>query len=322
MNKDVYLGIDIGGTSVKVGFVDEEGTIIKKWEIPMVKEDLGEHFLKKLWDSILVEKKELSLKEEQILAIGVGSAGFIHAEKGFIYKSVNIGWENFPLGEKLNELSNLPVFVENDANIAALGELWQGSGKGEDHLIMVTLGTGVGGGIIVNKQVLNGENGTAGEIGHMIVEKNGVLCNCGRKGCLETIASATGIVRIALEKIKENPQSKLALHYNKTKEITAKDVFQLAKAQDQVAKEIVTKVGEVLGLAIANLGAVINPGKVLIGGGVSRAGDQLLKVVQRAFQKYALPRVKNVCEIEIAKLENDAGIIGAAYLAKSKQNGL
>src|SRR5690625_1941963 len=133
MNKDVYLGIDIGGTSVKIGFVDEEGTIVKKWEIPMVKEDAGDLLLKNLWDSALEKKKELSLGIEQMKSIGVGSAGFIDAENGFIYKSVNIGWENFPLGEKLKDLSNLPVFVENDANIAALGELWQGAGNGEDN---------------------------------------------------------------------------------------------------------------------------------------------------------------------------------------------
>lgn len=318
MKVPLYLGIDIGGTSTKLGLIDDRGQIILRWELPTVKEKSEDEFVKDLWQSVEEKLGNSALKGEDIQAVGIGSAGFINAREGIIQEAVNIGWKDFPIVKSFEDLSGLPVYVENDANIASLGELWQGKGDGEDNIIMITLGTGVGGGIIVDGKVISGENGTAGEIGHMIVDPKGEQCNCGRRGCLETIASATGIVRQAMEIIDQDPTSPLALFFEKNGAISARDIFSLAKQGDGDSLKIIDHLGDVLGLAIANLGVTINPKKVLIGGGVSRAGEQLLDAVRKGFNKYALKRVKDICLIEIASLENDAGIIGAAYLAKSK----
>ncbi|HLQ88180.1 MAG TPA: ROK family glucokinase, partial [Enterococcus sp.] len=251
--------------------------------------------------------------------MGVGAPGFIDEKTGEIATAVNLGWENYPLGEILQQLSGLPVYIQNDANIAALGENWLGSGQQADHLIAITLGTGVGAGIIANGQIISGVNGTAGEIGHITVEKNGIPCNCGRHGCLETITSATGISRIAEEKIKHHQDSLLVTIFEKNNKLTSKDVFDAYEKGDECATEVVNEITDVLGLAISNIAAVLNPSKIVIGGGVSKAGDLLLKPLKKAYQKYALPRTYQGSSFAIAKLGNDAGIIGGAYLVKQNQ---
>jgi len=318
VKESLYLGIDIGGTSIKLGLIKETGEIIINWEIPTDNTQSALAFSNYIWNSIKSTQSQEDLDEHKIKAIGIGSAGFVNDDTGMIYESVNIGWKNISLGESLSKLSGIPVYVGNDANVAALGELWQGNAKGEDNIITITLGTGVGGGIIVNGKIINGENGVAGEIGHIIVDPQGKTCNCGRRGCLETIASATGIVNEAKQIMKKKSHSQLVSFFEENGTISSKDVFYLAAEGDEGAIEVLEKIGDVLGLAIANLGVIINPGMVLIGGGVSKAGEQLLSVVRKSFNKYALARVKNACEIKIASLGNDAGIMGAAYLAKSK----
>lgn len=320
MEEALYVGIDIGGTSIKFGLIDDSGKIVTKWEIPTVKNKSNEEFVEYIWNSVLETKRHHQIEFNNLKAIGIGSAGFVNVKEGIIYESVNIGWKDFPLGEILQKVSGLPVFVENDANMATLGELWQGKGKGEENIITITLGTGVGGGIVIKGEVVSGENGTAGEIGHIIVEPEGELCNCGRRGCLETITSATGIVKLAMRSIKENPHSQLASFLKEKGSISAKDIFNLAEQGEEKSIGIIQKVGDVLGLAIANLGVIVNPKKVLIGGGVSKAGGQLLDAIENGFDKYALKRIKDVCVIDIASLENDAGIIGGAYLAKLNSN--
>src|SRR5690625_852625 len=256
MKEDVFVGVDIGGTSIKIEFDNEDCTILKKWEIVTDKNEPFSVIIQNIWDCI-IKKKENLLRD--LIAIGVGSAGFIHAKTGFIYEAVNIGWKNIPIGEELAKISQLPVFVENDANIATLGEVWQGAASGEEHVIMITLGTGVGGGIVDNHEILSGENGTAGEIGHMIVDPEGYKCNCGRIGCLETITSATGIVRLAKEKIKEFTDRKSTRLNSRHQKITAKDIFEFARNGDDASLSIIEKVGDVLGLTIANLGVIVNP---------------------------------------------------------------
>lgn len=316
----LLIGVDIGGTSVKIGIINNNGTIIEKWEIPTNVTNAGKEIVNDIWKSITGKLDALAINSCSIIGIGVGAPGFIDTDTGFVYEAVNIGWKNINLANQLKEKSSLPVFIENDANIAVLGENWIGAGNNARNLIAITLGTGVGGGIIAGGSILTGASGMAGEIGHIRVEDNGYLCNCGNQGCLETVASATGIVRQAMEKIEAYPDSMLARTYNKNGAITSKDIFQLAKQADPESREIISKIGDILGKTIANMGVIINPAIVLIGGGVSAAGDQLLTEIRTAFEKYALPRVKEACVIKKAQLGNDAGIIGGAYLVLNKTN--
>ncbi|MFS0751443.1 ROK family glucokinase [Oceanobacillus sp. 1P07AA] len=320
MEKHLLVGIDIGGTTVKIGFISENGSILHKWEVPTSLVDGGKHIVPEIWSSIESKMANLGYSLSSIAGLGVGAPGFIDSENGFVYEAVNIGWKNVALAEAFKQYAKVPVYVENDANIAVLGENWVGAGNQADNLIAITLGTGVGGGIIANGRILNGANGMAGELGHMIVEENGAPCNCGNNGCLETITSATGIVRQALEKVIEIPESKLAKVYNSNGEITSKEIFELASEGDIAAKSIVDHTADVLGKVLANMGVIINPSKVLIGGGVSKAGNQLIEAIQQAFNRHALPRVAEACSIKTAQLGNDAGIIGAAYLVYSSKN--
>lgn len=313
------LGVDIGGTTVKIGIISENGEIISKWEIPTKKGDQIDQIPNDIWSAIKDRADQLQIRHDQLLGIGVGAPGFVEAETGNVAEAVNIGWKNFPLGHLLSQLSSLPVYVDNDANIAALGESWLGSGDLADNLIAITLGTGVGGGIIANGKIVSGTNGTAGEIGHMVVTSNGAPCNCGRTGCLETVASATGIARIAEEKVKSDLSSTLSDVLQKQGKLTAKDVFEAAKLNDNGAIQIVQEVTDILGMAIANIATIVNPSKIIIGGGVSKAGDVLLKPLITAYQKYALPRTFEGSEFVIAELGNDAGIIGGGYLVKQNQ---
>ncbi|MGP4065087.1 ROK family glucokinase [Oceanobacillus sp. M65] len=313
------IGVDVGGTSVKIGIISATGDIYKKWEMKTDKSDGGQHIMEDVWASIQQNLSELNISSDNILGIGLGAPGFIDGDTGYIYEAVNIGWKEYDLPGHLKQLSGLPVFVENDANVAVLGENWQGAGRQEKNVIAITLGTGVGGGIIANGEIVNGTNGMAGEIGHMTIETAGRPCNCGRTGCLETIASATGIVKQAMELIEAgNSESKLVAHYANHGLLTAKDIFNYAALGDQDASSIVHYTADVLGLVIANMGALLNPSKVLIGGGVSKAGDQLLDAIKASFEKYALERVSSICDMRVAELGNDAGIIGAAFLVKQK----
>ncbi|GAA0417029.1 MAG: ROK family glucokinase [Bacillota bacterium] len=313
----IIIGVDVGGTTAKLGFINNQGDILRKWEIPTITENEGIQIVDDIWNSIERQLSHDQYTNDQVLGIGVGAPGFIEDETGFVYEAVNIGWKNYDLGNQLKQRSNLPVFVENDANIAVLGENWKGAGNQARNLVAITLGTGVGGGIITNGQIVNGEAGIGGEIGHITIDIDGYTCNCGRIGCLETIVSATGIVRQAMEKA-ENQSGLLATYISEHGSITAKDVFQFAAAGDKSAREIVKNTADVLGMAISNIGTIVNPAKVLIGGGVSKAGEAFLYDIRESFDKYALSRVSENCELKLAQLGNDAGIIGAAFLVKQK----
>ncbi|SDQ50246.1 ROK family glucokinase [Virgibacillus salinus] len=312
------IGIDVGGTTIKFGIINEAGNILDKWEIPTNATNSGTSILTDIWNSLRQKIEIGQLNKDSITGIGLGAPGFIHEESGRVYEAVNIGWKNMEIANELKIISNLPVFVQNDANIAVLGENWRGAGEQSRNLIAITLGTGVGGGIIANGTILNGENGTAGEIGHITIEKDGYQCNCGRRGCLETIASATGIVRQAKNIIGTNPTSRLASLYRENGSLTTKDIFELANNGDALSKEVIDHTADVLGLVIANLATIINPSKILIGGGVSKAGEGFINSIDNAFRKYALGRVSEVCDLKVAQLGNDAGIIGAAFLVKQK----
>lgn len=311
------IGVDIGGTTVKIGFFSLEGEMIDKYEITTNKENKGKQIIPDIARSIKDKAESLAIEKQSLIGIGVGAPGFIIGELGLVEEGVNIGWKNVNVSKELQQLTGLSVFLENDANVAALGENWKGSGNQARNFVAITLGTGVGGGIIANGQLLSGVNGTAGEIGHITVDPNGYPCNCGRNGCLETIVSATGIARQAMEIVAAKPDSNLANHFQTFGVIHAKDVFDLAGTDDQDCLQIVSRTGDVLGLSLANIATMINPSKIVIGGGVSKAGKPLLDAIQLAFNRYALDRLTRVCDIDTAQLGNDAGIYGAAFLVKS-----
>lgn len=313
--EEILIGVDIGGTAVKIGFINHDGDIIYKWEIPTNKANQGMYIVDDIWNAISAKLASLP-GDPTILGIGVGSPGFIDKANGRVFRAVNIGWRNYALAKELGERSRVPVLVENDANLVALGENWHGSGNNVSELIAVTLGTGVGGGVIVNGEIVSGMNGNGGEIGHITVDINGYPCNCGRKGCLETIASATGMVHQAMNAIQAKPESDLVAFRKQNTGLTAKDIFALAEKGEETCTKIIDQTADALGFVLANTAAIINPTKILLGGGVSKAGDTLLQPVTKYFKKYALPRVSESCEVTIAKLGNDAGMIGAAYLVK------
>ncbi|WP_018933848.1 ROK family glucokinase [Gracilibacillus lacisalsi] len=314
MEKDLLIGIDIGGTTVKNAIISNQGELIAKWEIPTDLANQGENVPKDIWLSIENKLSELNLTKERCAGLGVGAPGFIEPETGKVAIAVNIGWENFYLKDILEELSGLNVYVDNDANIAALGENWKGSGNQVENMLAVTLGTGVGGGIIANGQIVSGANGTGAEIGHITVEKDGAACNCGRNGCLETVTSATGIVRQAEELMADGKADALKRRKDNSGEITTKDVFETAAEGDKDSKALLAHVLDVLGFTLATVAITVNPAKIVIGGGVSKAGNALLEPLKESFEKYTLPRTNEACEFVIAQLGNDAGVYGGAYL--------
>lgn len=303
------FGVDIGGTTVKMGLFDEEGSLLDKWEIPTDKSNEGAGILPDVADSIRDRIYEKEIDKDDVLGIGVGIPGPVNAE-GTVFKAVNLGWGIFNVPKVLNGYLNIPVKAINDANAAAFGEMWRGGGKGYKDLVAVTLGTGVGGGIIVNGQIVTGRNGAGGEIGHIHVEDDEKeQCNCGNTGCLEQFASATGIVRLAKRRLKEDGVPSML----RTDYITAKTVFDAVKSEDPAAVEVAEKFGDYLGKGLAMIAAVTDPEIFVIGGGVSKAGEILFDYICPAYRKYAFPACKNA-KFALATLGNEAGIYGAAGL--------
>lgn len=303
------FGVDIGGTTVKMGLLEEEGKIVDKWEITTDTSEEGKAILPNVAASIENKMKEHGLTKEDIIGVGAGVPAPVTAE-GIVNGSANLGWNYKEVKKELEELTGMKACIGNDANVAALGEMWKGGGAGEMNVIMVTLGTGVGGGVIINGKVLVGANGAGGEIGHLCVnyeEKD--KCGCGNCGRLEQYASATGIVRLAKKKLGQELRPTIL-----TKEdVTAKDVFDAVKAGDETAKEIAVEFGRYLGYALANLAAVLDPAVIVIGGGVSKAGGVLIPYIREPFMERAFFANRNV-KFALATLGNDAGICGAAKL--------
>lgn len=314
MEKQVVAGIDVGGTTVKLAFITLEGDIIDKWEITTNQKEKGAYIISEVAASIKLRAADNQI---ELLAAGVGAPGFIDVENGYIFEAVNIGWKNYYLREELFALLEVPVVVDNDANLAAGGEKWKGAGEGAENLLAVTLGTGVGGGIIAGGEIIHGENGMAGEIGHIAAMKTGgAHCNCGKTGCLETVSSATGIARLGMEALQREKTGHLQDVWNLNGALTAKDILEGAKLGDPTAVSVINEAMEHLGFALANLSNSLNPDVIVIGGGVSKAGDYLLHQVQKVFKRYAIPKIAEDTKINIATLGNDAGVIGAAWIAK------
>ncbi|MCI6061655.1 MAG: ROK family glucokinase [Dorea sp.] len=303
------FGVDIGGTTVKIGLFTTEGELLEKWEIKTRTENKGEAILPDIAESLKRKMEEKGLAVQEMSGIGIGIPAPVDA-KGVVQNTANLGWGYKEVKREMEELTGLPVEAGNDANVAALGEMWLGAGKGRENMIMVTLGTGVGGGVIVNGRPLVGAHGAGGEIGHLCVNyEETEHCGCGKTGCLEQYASATGIARLARKRLEKDDADTVL----RGRHLSAKSVFDALKEGDKVAEEIVEEFGEYLGHALANLAAVTDPAVIVIGGGVSRAGEILLGYVEKNFQKKAFFSNKDT-EFVLATLGNDAGICGAAKL--------
>lgn len=305
MNK-IGFGVDIGGTTIKMGVFHEDGVLIDKFEIPTRTEDKGSHILDDISSSIESKLKALNKTIEDVIGVGIGVPGPV-GKDGIVYGCVNLGWDTMDVAAILHKRLNTTIKFGNDANVAALGEMWQGGGKGYRDVLMITLGTGVGAGVIIDGKILSGTHGAGGEIGHVHVnEEEQERCGCGKKGCLEQYASANGIVRIANQMLKQSNRKTSLSNFEK---LTSKDIYDEARNGDGLAKEIVDQTCRILGKSIANACNLIDPEVVVIGGGVSKAGDILINGLEKYFTQY----VFHACEktkMNLALLGNDAGIYG------------
>ena len=310
------FGIDLGGTTCKLGLFQVDGTLMEKWEIPTDTRENGKNVLPDIAASIEEKIRQHHISREQIIGAGIGVPGAVNNE-GVVNRCINLGWGIVPVSKELSSLLSVPVYTANDANVAALGEAWKGSGNGYSSIAMITLGTGIGGGVVLDGQIINGFHGAAGELGHIVVNpEEQDACNCGNHGCIEQYASATGIVRQARKQLAESSVDSVL---RKEQDLSAKSVFDAAKAGDVLAKKIAEEVCDMLGRVIGTICNVINPEAVIIGGGVSRAGDILLELVQEGFRNSVFHASRDTV-IRLASLGNDAGIYGAMKLLLNKDN--
>lgn len=315
------LGIDLGGTTIKFGILTLEGEVQEKWAIETNTLENGRHIVSDIVESLKHRLSLYGLTKDDFLGIGMGSPGAVDRTSKTVTGAFNLNWaDTQEVGSVIEKEVGIPFFIDNDANVAALGERWVGAGANNPDVVFVTLGTGVGGGVIADGNLIHGVAGAGGEIGHMIVDpENGFMCTCGNKGCLETVASATGVVRVArqlAEQYEGSSAIKAAIDNGDT--VTSKDIFIAAEDGDKFANSVVERVSRYLGLAAANISNILNPDSVVIGGGVSAAGEFLRSLVEKYFVTFAFPQVKKSTKIKIAELGNDAGIIGAASLANQQ----
>ena len=303
------FGIDVGGTSVKCGLFQTDGILMEKWEIPTRKENNGEAILPDIAKTILDKIEERKLDKAEIDGVGIGVPGPVN-DKGEVLCAVNLFWGFKAVTKELTELTGLPSMAGNDANVAALGEMWMGGGQGYRDLVVVTLGTGVGGGIIIDGKMLTGATGAGGEIGHIHVnDEEEEICGCGNKGCLEQYSSATGITRLANQLLASSDKDSVL----RGGEVSAKTVFDAVKERDPLAVEVAEKFGKYLGDGLASIACVVNPEAIVIGGGVSKAGEILIDFIRPHYEKNVFHGSRQV-KFSLATLGNDAGIYGAAKL--------
>ena len=308
--KKYAFGVDIGGTTCKIGFFETNGTLLDKWEITTNKENNGASILSDVAHSVDNKLAQEGISKDEVQGIGIGVPGPVKSN-GVVNRCVNVGWGVVNVEEELSKLTGLMVKAGNDANVAALGEMWQGGAKGSKDVVMVTLGTGVGGGIIVDGKIVAGFGGAGGEIGHITVNPDEIeACNCGQYGCLEQYASATGIVRVAKRKLAKTTEETSLRGYT---ELTAKNVFDEAKAGDEVALGLVDEVCGILGAELSNIACVVNPEIFVIGGGVSKAGTILIESIQKHFVESCFHECRNT-KFALAGLGNDAGMYGCVKM--------
>ena len=309
MDMKYIFGVDLGGTTVKMGLFNESGEVLEKWEIKTNKENNGSQILPDIAASINAKVAEKNLVKEDVIGVGIGAPGPID-DDGNIYGAPNLGWGTFNVSKTLSDLTGFKVKTGNDANVAALGEMWMGGGKGYNSIVMVTLGTGVGGGVIIDGKIVAGAKGAGGEIGHIFMDENETeTCGCGKKGCLEQYGSATGVVRLAKRRLEKDSKPSIL----RNKDINCKVVWDAVKEGDEVAIEIAEEFGKILGRGLGIIACVVNPEAFVIGGGVSKAGTIILDYIVDNFKETTFRGCKDT-DFRLATLGNDAGIYGAAKL--------
>lgn len=307
------FGVDLGGTTVKIGLFSPKGEVLEKWEIPTRTENDGTNILPDIADAVQAKMKERGIAREEVIGVGIGVPGPVD-DAGMVYRAVNVGWGVFNINETLGGLLGVPVKAGNDANVAALGEMWCGGAKGYKDIVLATLGTGIGGGIISNGKIVTGSRGAGGEIGHMhLVDDEPDACGCGNHGCFEQYGSASGIVRLAKRRLAVSKEDSVLRSAQEQDALSAKAVFDAVKEGDKVACEIAEEFGAYLGKGFAVIAAVVNPEVFVIGGGVSKAGEILFDYIAKNYEKYAFHACQDVT-FKLATLGNDAGIYGAAKL--------
>lgn len=324
MSDKKIIGIDLGGTMAKFGIINTAGEVETKWSLPTDISNEGTQIIPNIIESINSKLASLHLNDDDFIGIGMGSPGTVNREEGTVIGAYNLNWKTLQdLKGPIEEKTGISFYIDNDANVAALGEQWTGAGNNEADVVFVTLGTGVGGGLISDGRLLNGATGAAGEIGHVTVEPGGYLCTCGQKGCLEQYASATGVVRIA-RNLAENyvGSSTLKIKIDNGHSVDAKQIFDLAKQNDDLALEVVDRFAYYLSLALGNTANLLNPSTIILGGGVSHAGEFLAEKVRKKLDLFLFETIRETTKVEIAELGNDAGIIGAASLVLKKQSVL
>lgn len=318
------VGVDLGATNIISILISSDGKVIAR----DTKKTMGGKGKKRTISQIVTSARDV-LKEgeragvssKSILGLGIGGPGALNSDGGVIHIAPNIpGWIDTYLVRELEGELDLPIYLENDANAAALGEWWLGAGRNVDNLVLLTLGTGIGGGIIIDGEVLHGARYTAGEIGHTIIREGGLLCGCGNRGCLEAQASAQSVVKRTLDAIKKGKKTILTdLVKNKLEDITCKLVYDTARKGDNLCKWVVDETGKYLGIGIANIVNIINPEMVILGGGMAEAGDLLFEPVRKYVQEHAFTAAMEGVEVVPAALGVNAGAVGAvAYVLKKK----
>ena len=311
------FGIDLGGTTVKLAYFNEEGQLLDKWEIPTNTAEGGKYILEDIASAVKDYVTKTNIPDEDIIGLGIGVPGPVNRQ-GVVNRCVNLGWGVLNVNETLSALTGFPVKAGNDANVAALGECWKGGGQGCESIVLATLGTGVGGGIVIDGKIVYGAHGAGGEIGHMVLNKEETVpCGCGKYGWVEQYCSATGIVRTARRHLNRslNPSS-----LRDVKNLTCKEIFDAAAEGDVVAQEILERVYRQLAEFLSDVCCVVDPEMVVVGGGVSKAGEPLLNGISRHMHKYLFHAIREL-KFSLATLGNDAGTYGAFKLILDAYRG-
>ncbi|MHC4712125.1 MAG: ROK family protein [Planctomycetota bacterium] len=316
MEEKYYIGVDLGGTNIKAGMVTDRGKVIVKTSLATEADRGPDHVLDRICEAVEGVRKKSGLSKEHIGGVGVGSPGTLDIESGVVLYPPNLpGWRNVPVIEYVSNKTNLKAVLENDANAAAYGEYWAGAAKGARSMVMFTLGTGIGGGIIVDGKLIHGNTDCAAELGHIIIEVDGRQCPCGNYGCLERYASANAVALRFAEAVAEGEESVLAEKVKAGEDVSSKMIYEAAVDGDKLANRILWETGTYLGIGIVSLLHTINPARVVLSGGLIGAGDLLMRPVRETVEKRALPDALRNCTICFATLGEDAGLIGAAGCA-------
>lgn len=312
-----YVGIDLGGTFIKAGVVDENYNILAKASVPSEVDGNDEGLADRIAKAATMAMEDLGLSISDISSVGVGTPGAVDSKNGVVVYANNLGFRNTPLGKYLEDRLHTSVYLENDANVAAYGETLAGAAAGYDDVVVITLGTGVGGGIIIDGKIYTGFNGFAGELGHMVVEYGGRPCTCGRKGCIEAYASATGLINMTKEAMQAHPDSALWKVAPTLDDVNGKTAYDGMRMGDPVATEVVNTYQNYLGAGLTNYINIFQPEVLLIGGGICKEGETLLAPLREFIEREAYSiKGQPTCQLRVCKLGNDAGTIGAAMLWK------